>query len=157
VHERAWLVLGSWVECLEGFAASFCVSSRVLFAGRSPSTSAGHDVRASRIDSPGTLPRPRPNPNMTAPRASAGPAYGFLEVLQVPEGEWLLQTAAGSTLGRMLIALAKLRGVRTLNVVRRKAQAKDLLDNGAGCSHAEMHKLRDGVGTVTCYTCPEVA
>ncbi len=56
-------------------------------------------------------------------------------MLQVPKGEWLLQTAAGSTLGRMLITLAKLRGVRTLNVVRRKAQAKDLLDNGAGYLH----------------------
>ncbi len=53
-------------------------------------------------------------------------------MLQVPQGEWLLQTAAGSTLGRMLITLAKLRGVRTLNIVRRKAQAKDLLDNGVG-------------------------
>ena len=49
----------------------------------------------------------------------------------MPEGAWLLQTAAGSTLGRMLIALAKLRGVRTINVVRRGAQAKDLLANGA--------------------------
>ena len=58
-------------------------------------------------------------------------AYGFLEVLQVPEGEFLLQTAAGSTLGRQLIVLAHQRGVRTVNLVRRKAQAQDLLDIGA--------------------------
>ncbi|KAK9845455.1 hypothetical protein WJX81_006838 [Elliptochloris bilobata] len=58
-------------------------------------------------------------------------AYGFLEVLQVPKGNWLLQTAAGSTLGRQLIALAKHRDVRTINLVRRKAQVQELLDIGA--------------------------
>ena len=57
-------------------------------------------------------------------------AYGFLEVLQVPEGKWLLQAAAGSTLGRLLIALAKARGVRTINLVRRRAQVHELLDLG---------------------------
>ncbi len=57
-------------------------------------------------------------------------AYGFLETLQVPKGKYLLQSAAGSTLGRMLIALAKHRGVRTINVVRRRAQVQELLDIG---------------------------
>ena len=58
-------------------------------------------------------------------------AYGFLEVQQVPKGEYLLQTAAGSTLGRQLIVLAQQRGVRTINIVRRKAQVQELLDIGA--------------------------
>lgn len=40
-------------------------------------------------------------------------------VLKVPRGEWLLQTAAGSELGRMIIRLAKHDGIKTLNVVRR--------------------------------------
>jgi NADPH:quinone reductase-like Zn-dependent oxidoreductase len=79
---------------------------------------------------------------MTPPRAPQVAAYGFLEVLQVPEGAWLLQTAAGSTLGPMLIAMAKLRGVRTINVVRRKAQSKDLLDNGAACQDCSNVKSR---------------
>ena len=57
-------------------------------------------------------------------------AYGFLETLKVPEGEYLLQGAAGSTLGRQLIALAKHRGVRTINVVRRREQVQELLDIG---------------------------
>lgn len=49
----------------------------------------------------------------------------------MPKGEWLLQTAAGSTLGRQLIVLAQQRGVRTINIVRRKAQVQELLDIGA--------------------------
>ena len=40
-------------------------------------------------------------------------------VLQVPKGAWLLQSAAGSSLGRMIIRLGKHDGFRTLNVVRR--------------------------------------
>ena len=61
---------------------------------------------------------------------SAVTAYGFLEVLKVPQGGHLLQSAAGSVLGRQLIALAKLRGVRTINLVRRQEQVQELLDLG---------------------------
>jgi NADPH:quinone reductase-like Zn-dependent oxidoreductase len=52
-------------------------------------------------------------------------------VLQVPAGEWLLQTAAGSALGRMVIRLGKHYGFRTINVVRRRGQAEDLQGAGA--------------------------
>ncbi|MFJ5218369.1 zinc-dependent alcohol dehydrogenase family protein [Streptomyces sp. NPDC088354] len=41
--------------------------------------------------------------------------------LDVQPGEWLVQTAAGSTVGRLVIQLAKHLGVRTINVVRRRA------------------------------------
>jgi NADPH:quinone reductase-like Zn-dependent oxidoreductase len=40
-------------------------------------------------------------------------------VLAVPRGGWLLQSAAGSVLGRMMIKLGRHDGFRTLNVVRR--------------------------------------
>jgi NADPH:quinone reductase len=52
-------------------------------------------------------------------------------VLRVPPGAWLLQTAAGSALGRMVIRLGKHFGFRTLNVVRRREQAEELLAAGA--------------------------
>ena len=39
-----------------------------------------------------------------------GAVYGMLEELAVPEGEWLLQTAAGSVLGRQLIQV-RARGI----------------------------------------------
>jgi NADPH:quinone reductase-like Zn-dependent oxidoreductase len=51
-------------------------------------------------------------------------------ILKVPPGEWLLQTAAGSALGRMIIRLAKRHGFRTINVVRRREQAAELLQAG---------------------------
>src|SRR5262249_57179028 len=46
-------------------------------------------------------------------------------------GSWLLQTAAGSALGRMLIRLGKHAGFRTLNLVRRREQVNELLQLGA--------------------------
>ncbi len=47
-------------------------------------------------------------------------------VLAVPKGEWLLQSAAGSTLGRMLINLGRHDGFKTLNVVRRREAIDEL-------------------------------
>jgi NADPH:quinone reductase-like Zn-dependent oxidoreductase len=51
-------------------------------------------------------------------------------VLQVPAGAWLLQTAAASTLGRMIIRLGQHFGFHTLNVLRRREQAEELLQLG---------------------------
>jgi len=52
------------------------------------------------------------------------------DVLNVPPGAWLLQTAAGSALGQMVIALGKLYGFRTINVVRRREQADAIRQAG---------------------------
>jgi NADPH:quinone reductase-like Zn-dependent oxidoreductase len=52
-------------------------------------------------------------------------------VLQVTRGSWLLQTGAGSALGRMVIRLGKHLGFHTINVVRRKALAAELKQLGA--------------------------
>lgn len=51
-------------------------------------------------------------------------------VLKLPRGAWLLQTAAGSALGRMVIRLGKHYGFKTINVVRRREQADELLRAG---------------------------
>ena len=52
-------------------------------------------------------------------------------VLGVPRGAWLLQSAAGSALGKMIIRLAKLDGYKTINVVRRPEQVEELKRLGA--------------------------
>ncbi len=52
-------------------------------------------------------------------------------VLAVPRGSWLLQSAAGSTLGRMVIRLGRHDGFRTINVVRRREQEAELRKLGA--------------------------
>lgn len=51
---------------------------------------------------------------------------GMLEVLQIPEGDWLVQDAAGSVLGRQMIQYAKLKKIKTINIVRRPEQVSAL-------------------------------
>jgi NADPH:quinone reductase-like Zn-dependent oxidoreductase len=51
-------------------------------------------------------------------------------VLKVPQGEWLLQTAAGSALGKIVIQLGRAYGFRTINVIRNAEQAQELKQLG---------------------------
>jgi NADPH:quinone reductase len=51
--------------------------------------------------------------------------------LEVPPGEWLLQSAAGSELGKMVIRLGQKFGFKTINVVRRREQVEELKKLGA--------------------------
>jgi NADPH:quinone reductase-like Zn-dependent oxidoreductase len=75
-------------------------------------------------------------------------------VLRVPAGAWLLQTAAASALGRMVIRLGQAHGFRTLNVVRRREQAEELLRLGGTAAVAtndeplveRVRALTDGEG-----------
>lgn len=53
------------------------------------------------------------------------------KVLAVPPGEWLLQSAAGGELGKMIIRLGKRHGFKTMNVVRRREQVEELNKLGA--------------------------
>lgn len=51
--------------------------------------------------------------------------------LKVPEGAWLLQSAAGSSLGKMVIKLGKKLGFKTINIVRRAETAEIIKKLGA--------------------------
>ncbi|KXN67402.1 NAD(P)-binding protein [Conidiobolus coronatus NRRL 28638] len=68
-----------------------------------------------------------------AAQAIANPvtAYGLLDKLNAPKGEYILQSAAASSLGRILIQFAKARGIKTINLVRHKDQIDDLKAIGA--------------------------
>ena len=56
--------------------------------------------------------------------------------LDVRPGEWLLQTAAGSTVGQWVIQLGAHVGFKTLNVVRRRSAVEDILASGGS---ADLH------------------
>lgn len=79
------------------------------------------------------LPVPDAVSDQTAAQFVVNPltAWIMVEELDLRPGEWLLQTAAGSTLGRVVLQLARLRGFKTINVVRRRAQAEELKALGA--------------------------
>jgi NADPH:quinone reductase-like Zn-dependent oxidoreductase len=80
------------------------------------------------------LPAPDRIPDEQLASFVINPASAILmvrHVLAVPRGEWLLQSAAGSELGRMIIRLAKRDGIHTLNVVRRREPVAELEALGA--------------------------
>jgi hypothetical protein len=54
----------------------------------------------------------------------------MLEDIKVPQGRYLLQNAANSILGKELISAARKKGVKTINVVRRKEVVQELLQLG---------------------------
>lgn len=56
---------------------------------------------------------------------------GMFSALGVQKGEYILQTAASSALGRILIQYAKLKGYKTINVVRRDEHIAPLKAIGA--------------------------
>ena len=89
------------------------------------------------------IPLPDDIPDQQAAAFFVNPATALVmveKVLRVPAGAWLLQNAAGSALGRMVIHLGKTSGFRTLNIVRRAEQAVELKREGADevvCSTTE--------------------
>src|SRR5437867_9199786 len=61
------------------------------------------------------------------------PATAYLllnRYVSLMPGDWIGQTAANSAMGQYIIALAKLAGVKTLNVVRREEAAKQVREWG---------------------------
>lgn len=62
------------------------------------------------------------------------PATAYIltrKLLAVPQGAWLLQSAANSAVGKMVIRLGQRYGFRTLNIVRNVEQATALKSLGA--------------------------
>ncbi|BBN11858.1 hypothetical protein MPTK1_5g15340 [Marchantia polymorpha subsp. ruderalis] len=57
--------------------------------------------------------------------------YQMLKKLNTPKGEYIIQGAAASVLGRQVITLAKHWGVKTINIVRRDSHIQELKDIGA--------------------------
>lgn len=64
--------------------------------------------------------------------ASPASAHLMLErYVALNEGDWLIQSAANSAVGSAVVQLAKARGVRTVNLVRREEVVAGLLELGA--------------------------
>jgi len=49
---------------------------------------------------------------------------------QLKQGEWLLQTAAASSVGKLVLQLSKVYGFRTINVIHRREQAEVIRSMG---------------------------
>ena len=66
----------------------------------------------------------------TVLQINPGVALQLLKLVPIPQGQFLLQNAAGSVVGRILISLAKFYSFKTINIVRREAQKQELMELG---------------------------
>ncbi len=112
-----------------GWLAKFLVGKRVAALNSRTGSWAEFAVVAAKQ----AIPLSTRLPLEQAAMFFVNPATAYVltrKVLAVPRGEWLLQTAAGSALGRMISRLGKRFGFRTINVVRRSEQVAELKEIG---------------------------
>jgi len=97
------------------------------------------------------VPVPDPLVDESAAQITVNPltAWIMIDELRLGPGDWLIQSAAGSSVGRCLIQLSRLRGYKTVNLVRRPEQVEELLAEGANavfCTEdPEWHKQAERV------------
>ncbi|HLZ65272.1 MAG TPA: zinc-dependent alcohol dehydrogenase family protein [Aliidongia sp.] len=83
-------------------------------------------------------------PDRIACQLLANPLTAHLllfDVLDAKAGDWVVQTAAGSTLGQLMIQLAKLNGINLINVIRSRRGVAAL--KAAGAEHVVVTEDED--------------
>ena len=81
-------------------------------------------------------------------------AYAMVQDSGVPEGGWLMLTAAGSAFGKMVIQLCAMRGIKTIGTVRRDDLNEELktlgltevINTETENMAARVKQITDGVG-----------
>jgi NADPH:quinone reductase-like Zn-dependent oxidoreductase len=90
------------------------------------------------------MPTPEGLPDNIACQLLANPLTAYLllfDVLDAKAGDWVVQTAAGSTLGRLMIQLATLNGINLINVIRSRRGVEAL--KAAGAEHVVVSEDED--------------
>jgi len=137
-----------------GRFGKYLLGKRVVVLNRS----SGNWCEQTIIPARQAIPIPDVIPVDQAAMFFVNPAAAYVmtrTLLRVPPGIWLLQTAAGSALGRMVIRLGKRFGFKTFNVVRRADQVDELRALGGDAVFAfdplndDTSRLRDEVHRVT--------
>ncbi|EEB84250.1 zinc-binding dehydrogenase [Roseobacter sp. GAI101] len=139
--------LGTIEAVGEGVDAAM-IGKRVTIAGV-------HGTWAEYFVAPadGVLPLPDAISDTAGAQLIAMPfsAISLLETLKAKKGDWIIQTAANGAVGKIMVTLAKARGINLLSLVRRQEAAKELTDMGIenvlSTSDADWQKkARDIVG-----------
>ncbi len=118
------------VETGDGLIGKFLVGKRVAVLNRV----GGNWAEKAVVPARQCVPLPDDLPTEQAAMFFVNPATAYVmtrKVLAIPKGETLLQTAAGSSLGKMVVRLGKRYGFKTLCVVRRTEQGEELKSLGA--------------------------
>jgi len=80
------------------------------------------------------------------------PATAYLmlkKYVNLKEGDWIIQDAANSGVGHSIIRLAKIDGIKTINIVRRKELKDELMNIGADLVLEDSQNLSSEVEKLT--------
>lgn len=113
-----------------GLLGKYFIGKRVVVLNRS----SGNWCEQTVVPARQVIPVAADIPLEQAAMFFVNPASAYVmtrSILRVRPGEWLLQTAAGSAVGRMVIRLGKQFGFRTLGIVRRPEQIDELKSLGS--------------------------
>jgi NADPH:quinone reductase-like Zn-dependent oxidoreductase len=71
------------------------------------------------------------------------------DIVELKPGDWVIQNVANSAVGRLVIRLARARGIKTMNVVRRQALFDELKALGAEACAVDGPDLAETVKSLT--------
>jgi len=137
------------IDALGEGVVGLAVGQRVIPATGTPGTWAEFVVAPAA----GVIPIPDAISDQVGAQVLANPMTAWVmltEALSLSHDDWILQTAAASTLGHLVIQLARHLGMRTINVVRRREHVRQLQAAGANaviCTADE--RLVDRVREIT--------
>ena len=80
------------------------------------------------------------------------PATAYLmlnKYVNLKKGDWIIQDAANSGVGQSIIRLAKIKGIKTINIVRRKDLTQELKNIGADIVLQDSANLAEEVKDLT--------
>eukprot|EP00884_Botryococcus_braunii_P016659 jgi/Botrbrau1/3677/Bobra.0008s0008.1 len=115
-----------------GRATSLSIGDRVIGAPWQTKIGQGSWQQYAIIKANDAMKVPPDIPDEVAAQFWLNPAtaLAFFDVLKIPEGAFLIQSAANSTLGKQVIAIARHKNVKTINIVRRADAKQELLKLG---------------------------
>jgi NADPH:quinone reductase-like Zn-dependent oxidoreductase len=116
-------------EVVESRASEFAVGDRVI-----PLGGAGFWAGECIADAAELLKVPADLDPLQAAMLKVNPATAWqmlTSFVDLPQGAWVVQNAANSGVGRAVIQLARQRGLRTINFVRRESLFTELRELGA--------------------------
>ncbi|BDS07476.1 quinone oxidoreductase [Oceaniferula spumae] len=142
-------------EVLESRSDDFSVGDKVIFVRRV-------GTWTNEVVCPGSaaLKIPAETPVEQAAMLKINPLTAWAMLTQfreLPENSWIIQNAANSGVGVCAIQIAKLLGLRTINLVRREEPIKELVDLGANLVLLDNAESIEHVKKVTADQPPALA
>ena len=131
---RPALPAGIGAECVGRVAAVGAGVSHVKPGDRVINLQRENWVQRRRVKGDDVIPVPAGLDGLQAAMLRINPPTALLllsDLVPLRPGDWIIQNVANSAVGRFVIRLARARGVRTVNVVRRESLFAELTALGA--------------------------